>query len=124
MFDNVNFMFSYLNGMKVNCIFLIFNVYEGYQMIFRGSKGIIEMGIDEGWIYFEFFNKKEKGMVDGVFGVIFNCVKEDKYVICFEYKIEGWGGIYYVFQEFYECICDNCEFVFNVRIGVIIVKCV
>ncbi len=123
-FDNVNSMFSYPNGMKVNCISLTSNAHEGYQMIFRGSKGTIEMGIDEGWIYFEPLNKKEKGMVDGVSGATLNRAKEDKYAIRFEHKTEGWGGTHYAFQEFYECIRDNREPVSNVRTGATTAKCV
>ena len=125
-FDNVNSVFSYPNGMKVNCISLTSNAHEGYLMEFRGSKGTIRMGVDQGWVYFEPLNTKEKdlGVVDGVSGATLNRAKEDKYAINFEHKQEGWGGTHYAFQEFYECIRDNRTPVSNVKTGAATTKCV
>lgn len=123
-FDNVNSLFSYPNGMKVNCISLTSNAHEGYLMKFKGSKGTIELSIDKGWIYFEPLNKKEKGMVDGVSGATLNRAKEDKYAINFEHQQDGWGGTHYALQEFYECIRDKRVPKSSVQTGATTAKCV
>lgn len=123
-FDNVNSIFTYPNGMKLNCISLTSNAHEGYMVKFKGSKGTIELSIDKGWIYFEPLNKKEKGMVDGVSGATLNRAEEDRYAINFEHEKENWDGTHYAFQEFYECIRDNRKPVSNVKTGATTAKAV
>ena len=116
-FDNVNTLYEYPGGMKVNCISLTSNSHEGYLFKFKGSKGTIELEIDKGWVYFEPLNAKELGSVDGVSGATLSRKKEDRYPISFEMEHPGWEGTHYALLDFYECIQTGRAPVSNVRTG-------
>ncbi len=104
-FDNVNTLLEYPNGMKVNCISLTANAHEGYQFKFKGSKGTIELKIDQGWLYYETLNKKELGTVDGVSGATLKKMNsEERYPIEAENEKERWEGTHYAFMDFYNSI--------------------
>lgn len=117
-FDNVNTLFKYPNGMKVNGISLTANAHEGYQFKFKGSKGTIELKVDEGWIYYESLNKKELGTVDGVSGATLKKFQSTEgYPIPFESEKENWEGTHYAFMDFYNCILTGKEPISNVNTG-------
>ncbi len=116
-FDNVNALYKYPNGMKVNAISLTANAHEGYQFQFRGSKGTIELKIDEGWVYYEPLNKKELGTVDGVSGATMKNAGNEGYPIKFEHEHQEWEGTHYALMDFYNCILNGEVPVSNVKTG-------
>ncbi|MCB0548293.1 MAG: Gfo/Idh/MocA family oxidoreductase [Phaeodactylibacter sp.] len=117
-FDNVNTLFEYPNGMKVNCISLTANAHEGYLFKFKGSKGTIELKVDEGRVYLEELNEKEKGNVDGVSGATLAARKKGEgYPIKAEQEREGWEGTHYAFQDFYDCVQTGRTPASNVHTG-------
>lgn len=117
-FDNVNTLLQYPGGMKVNCISLTANAYNGYLFEFRGSKGTIRLGIDKGWFYWERPNSKEMGTVDGVSGATMEMIEQGKGIaLSAEGSKEGWEGTHYALQEFYDCVCNKKTPVSNVNTG-------
>ena len=117
-FDNVNTLLEYPDGMKVNCISLTANAHEGYQFKFKGSKGTIELKVDEGWLYYESLNEKELGMVDGVSGATLQMHEsKEGYPIEVERENEDWEGTHYAFMDFYHSILSGKEPVSNVKTG-------
>lgn len=117
-FDNVNTLLEYPNGMKVNCISLTSNAHEGYQFKFKGSKGTIELKVDQGWLYYESLNQKELGTVDGVSGATLKKFgSAEGYPIQVEEENKDWEGTHYAFMDFYNCIVSKKEPVSNVKTG-------
>ncbi len=117
-FDNVNTLLEYPNGMKVNCISLTANAHEGYLFKFKGSKATIELKVDEGRVYLEPLNEKEKGMVDGVSGATMASRSGNEgYPIDAEKEKEDWEGTHYAFMDFYDAIQTGKTPVSNVRTG-------
>lgn len=107
-FDNVNTIFEYPGGMKVNCIALTSNSREGYIMKFRGSKGSIELNIDEGWIYSEQVAEKELGEVDGVSGATIQLLKEGQGIpIHVDEERPGLDNTGYALEAFYRSLIDR-----------------
>lgn len=117
-FDNVNTLLQYPNGMKVNCISLTANAHEGFLFKFKGSKGTIELGVNDGRVYFERLNEKEKGTVDGVSGATMAAMdKGEGRPIEVKQENEDWEGTHYALTEFYESVRDNKMPVSNVFTG-------
>jgi predicted dehydrogenase len=117
-FDNVNSLFRYPNGMKVNCISLTANAHNDYLMEFRGSKGTIRLGIDKAWFYWERPNSKLMGTVDGVSGATLKLIEENQGMeLHGDNAKEDWEGTHYALQEFYECVRDNNKPVSNIHTG-------
>lgn len=109
-FDNVNTLFEYPNGFKVNCVSLTANAHEGYYMKFRGSKGTIAMDMNDAWIYNEVSPKeKEKWKeVDGVSGATEVKWRRGEAVkIEPEVQREGWFNTRYALDEFHNCIMNG-----------------
>ena len=117
-FDNVNTLLQYPNGMKVNCVALTANAYNGYEIEFRGSKGTISLGIDKASIFWEKPDEVVTGTVDGVTGATMKSIelREGNEIGSSQYK-EGWEGSHYALQEFYDCIRDNATPISNVATG-------
>jgi predicted dehydrogenase len=109
-FDNVNTLFEYPNGFKLNCVSLTANAHEGYYMKFRGSKGTIAMDMERAWIYNE-VTPKEKDRwkeVDGVSGateVKWN--RGEAVEIKPDVQQEGWFNTRYALDAFYDCIMND-----------------
>ncbi|MEM8528527.1 MAG: Gfo/Idh/MocA family oxidoreductase [Bacteroidota bacterium] len=107
-FDNVNTIFEYPNGCKMNCISLTANSYEGYLIKFKGSKGTIKMNMNEAWIYSEEKEEKELKEIDGVSGATALTWSQGEGV-----KIEpkadksGWFNTRYALQAFYDNMMDD-----------------
>jgi predicted dehydrogenase len=117
-FDNVNSLFEYPGGMKVNCVALTANAYGGYLMQFKGSKGAIELGINKATFYWETLNEKEKGLVDGVSGATAALAEKGEGLeILADDTAEGWEGTHYALREFYNCVRDGRQPVSNVHTG-------
>ena len=117
-FDNVNTLLEYPNGMKVNCISLTANAHEGFLFKFKGSKATIELKINEGRIFFERLNKKERGTVDGVSGATMaNSDGNEGYPIEVDQEHEGWEGTHYAFMDFYDAIQTGKTPISNVHTG-------
>ncbi|MCO6491827.1 MAG: Gfo/Idh/MocA family oxidoreductase [Phaeodactylibacter sp.] len=107
-FDNVNTIFEYPSGMKVNCIALTSNSREGYIMKFKGSKGSIELDIDHGWIYSEKVTDRELGEVDGVSGATVQLLKEGQGVpIAVPEEKQGRNNTGYALEAFHRSLLDN-----------------
>lgn len=117
-FDNVNTIIQYPNGMKVNCISLTANAYNGYLMEFRGSKGTIRLGIDKAWFYWERPNGKVMGTVDGVSGATMRMIEANEGLeIKADEAVEDWEGTHYALKEFYECVSNGSRPVSNIYTG-------
>ncbi|MCB0582532.1 MAG: hypothetical protein KDD10_24855, partial [Phaeodactylibacter sp.] len=107
-FDNVNTIFEYPSGMKVNCIALTSNSREGYIMKFKGSKGTIELDIEKGWIYSEKVTDRELGEVDGVSGATVRLLKEGQGVpIAVPGEKEGMNNTGYALEAFHQSLLEN-----------------
>lgn len=107
-FDNVNTIFEYPSGMKVNCIALTSNSREGYIMKFKGSKGTIELDIEKGWIYSEKVSGRELGEVDGVSGATVRLLREGRGVpIAVPEEKEGMNNTGYALEAFHQSLLDN-----------------
>ena len=117
-FDNVNSILEYPGGMKVNCVALTANAFEGYQFKFKGSKGTIVMGVNDATFYFERPNAKEMGVVDGVSGSTIPVDSDNEGLpITPDEGVEGWEGTHYAIQDFYEAIVNGKELVSDVHTG-------
>jgi predicted dehydrogenase len=119
-FDNVNSILEYPNGMKVNCICLTANAHEGYQFVFKGSKGTIELGVNDATFYWERPNAKEMGTVDGVSGSTIPTAESGeslKITADEDLVVEGWEGTHYAVQDFYNGIVNGQELVSDVYTG-------
>ncbi|MEL6941788.1 MAG: Gfo/Idh/MocA family oxidoreductase [Bacteroidota bacterium] len=98
-FDNVNTIFDYPNGCKVNCISLTANSHEGYLIKFKGSKGTIKMNMEEAWIYSEVKKEKELKEIDGVSGATAMTWSQGEGVkIVPKINKEGWFNTRYALQ--------------------------
>ena len=107
-FDNVNTIFDYSSGFKMNCISLTANSHEGYLIKFKGNKGTIKMNMEEAWIYSE--EKKETALkdIDGVTGATaLSWSKGEGVKIQPEKNLEGWFNTQYALQAFYDSLMDN-----------------
>lgn len=119
-FDNVNSTLEYANGMKVNCVCLTANAFEGYQLKFKGSKGTIVMGVDDATFYWERPNARELGTVDGVSGSTIPVGDDGESLPITADEgsaVEGWEGTHYAVQDFYDGIVNGKKIVSDVFTG-------
>lgn len=124
-FDNVNTIFKYPGGMKVNLISLTANGRNDFMIEFRGSKGTIQMDYTNAKIFWEPLNDKTKGTVDGVSGATMqvNDSGEGSPIWVGGLK-DGWDGSHYALEEFYNCIIDGGTPISNVYTGAKTAICV
>ena len=123
-FDNVNSMFEYENGMKVNCISLTANAYEGYLMEFKGSKGTISLTMDEARLYGE-GGGAALGQVDGVSSATMSADKaKDGIKIWAPEEKEGFNNTMYALDHFYNAVRDKTLPYSNVYNGATTAICV
>jgi len=107
-FDNVNTIFEYPEGLKVNCISLTANAHEGYLIKFKGSKGTIKMNMNEAWIYSEVKKEKELKEIDGVSGATAMTWSQGEGVkIEPKTDKEDWFNTRYALQAFYDSLMDD-----------------
>ncbi len=102
-FDNVNTLFEYPNGMKVNCVSLTANAHEGYAIKFKGSKGTIVLDMHKATLYPEALNEKEKGVVDGVSGATMNLGEKEGIELPANNE-KGYSNTRYALMAFNESI--------------------
>ena len=115
-YDNVNTLFAYPDGMKVNCISLTANAHEGYMIKFKGSRGTIALDMHQARLYTEELNPREKGMVDGVSGATMK-MDEDKGLEIKPPEDKGWSNTRYALEEFYGNIMEKRQPTSNVITG-------
>jgi predicted dehydrogenase len=117
-FDNVNLLYHYPNGMKVNAVSLTSSAYEGYKMVFKGSKGSLDLDMYNAIIYPEDSYLKELGEVDGVSGATLNYDEDGKGIPISAYSVHpDWTNTDFALQSFYESIVENKEPFSNVYNG-------
>jgi predicted dehydrogenase len=116
--DNVNVVLDYPGGMTVNAVCLTANAHDGYLMEFRGSRGTIEVRIDEARLYAERPNERETGIVDGVSGATRTAFSRGEGVAIVAQGSEpGWEGTHYALASFRRSILDGTEPSSSVRTG-------
>lgn len=105
-FDNINTLFRYPSGMKVNCIALTTNSHQGYQVVFKGKKGTIEMDMTNAYWYSESRDEAELTMVDGVSGATATSLAKGEAVqIWARDEHEDWDNTRHALEHFY----DRCQ---------------
>ncbi|MEM0992964.1 MAG: Gfo/Idh/MocA family oxidoreductase [Bacteroidota bacterium] len=107
-YDNVNTIFDYPSGFKLNCISLTANAYDGYLIAFKGSKGTIKMNMNNAWIYSEVKEEKELKDIDGVTGATALSWSQGKGVkVKVENEEKDWFNTKYALQAFYDSLMDQ-----------------
>jgi predicted dehydrogenase len=97
-FDNVNTLLEYPEGMKVNCVALTANAFEGYLLRFKGSKGTIVLDMVNAWAYLEEPNAKEIGTMDGVSGATLAALSKEGIKIDPESDHPEWSNTRFALQ--------------------------
>lgn len=106
-FDNVNTILEYPEGMKVNCVALTANAYEGYLFRFKGSKGTIVLDMENAWAYLEEPNAKELGTMDGVSGATLTALAKEGIKIEHDSDHPEWSNTRFALQDFIESIYED-----------------
>jgi predicted dehydrogenase len=102
-FDNVQVVLRYKEGMIGNFGATCGNAHEGYIFKIKGTKGTVELKVNDGFYYPEAKTKKELETVDGVTGATkIEWTKEGGIAILKE--LSPKDGTWYALKEFYECI--------------------
>lgn len=102
-FDNVQVVLRYKQGMIGNFGATCSNAHEGYIFKIKGTKGTVELKVNDGFYYPEATTKKELETVDGVTGATkIEWTKEGGIPILKEKA--GKDGTWYALKEFYDCI--------------------
>lgn len=122
-YDNVQTILRYKkDGMIGNFGATCANAKDGYLFKLKGTKGTIELLMDEGIFYPEAQTKKELETVDGVTGASkIEWNKEGGVPIL---KEKTKDGSWYAFHEFHKCIVTNSNPVSNVITGARTACCV
>jgi predicted dehydrogenase len=101
-FDNVQVVLRYSEGMIGNFGATCSNAREGYIFKIKGTKGTVELTVNEGFYFPESKTRKELETVDGVTGATkIEWTKEGGIPIL---KEKSRDGTWYALKEFYECI--------------------
>lgn len=101
-FDNVQVMLRYNEGMIGNFGATCSNAREGYIFKIKGTKGTVELTVNEGFYFPESKTKKELETVDGVTGATkIEWTKEGGIPVL---KVKSKDGTWYALKEFYDCI--------------------
>ncbi len=102
-FDNVQVVLRYKEGMIGNFGATCSNAHEGYVFKIKGTKGTVELKVNDGFYYPEAKTKKELETVDGVTGATkIEWTKEGGIPILNEKSTKD--GTWYALKEFYDCI--------------------
>ncbi|HEV8079714.1 MAG TPA: Gfo/Idh/MocA family oxidoreductase [Chitinophagaceae bacterium] len=102
-FDNVQVVLRYKEGMIGNFGATCSNSHEGYIFRIKGTKGAVELKVNDGFYYPEPKTKKELETVDGVTGATkIEWTKEGGIPILKEKSAKD--GTWYALKEFYDCI--------------------
>lgn len=115
-FDNVQALLRYnKEGMIGNFGATCGNAKDGYIFRLKGTKGTIELLMDEGIFFPEPATKKELETVDGVAGATKLEWNKNGGIPIIKEKLKD--GSWYALQEFYKSISENTEPVSNVVTG-------
>lgn len=122
-FDNVQTILRYnKEGMIGNFGATCGNEKDGYLFKLKGTKGTIQLLVDDGIFFPEKQTKKELETVDGVTGATkIEWTKEGGIPILNE---KSKDGSWYALQEFYKTITENSKPVSNVITGATTAFCV
>lgn len=102
-FDNVQVLLRYKEGMIGNFGATLGNEREGYIFKIKGTKGTVELKVNDGFYYPEPKTKKELTIVDGVTGATkIEWTKEGGIPVLKEKSAKD--GTWYALKEFYDCI--------------------
>ncbi len=102
-FDNVQLLLRYKEGMIGNFGSTLGNSREGYIFKIKGTKGTVELKVNDGFYYPEPKTKKELTIVDGVTGATkIEWTKEGGIPVLKEKSAKD--GTWYALKEFYDCI--------------------
>jgi len=101
-FDNVQVVLRYSEGMIGNFGATCGNSREGYIFKIKGTKGTVELTVNEGFYFPESKTRKELETVDGVTGATkIEWTKEGGIPVL---KEKSKDGTWYALKEFYDCI--------------------
>lgn len=115
-FDNVQAVLRYnKDGMIGNFGATCGNAKDGYIFKLKGTKGTIELLMNDGVFYPEATTKKELEVVDGVAGSTKIVWNKDGGIPIMKEKLKD--GSWYALQEFYKSITENIKPVSNVITG-------
>lgn len=102
-FDNVQVMLRYKEGMIGNFGASLSNAREGYILKIKGSKGTVELKVNDGFYFPEKSTLRELETVDGVTGATkIDWTKGGGIPILKERSAKE--GTWYALNEFYDCI--------------------
>lgn len=102
-FDNVQVLLRYQEGMIGNFGATCSNEREGYIFKIKGTKGTVELKVNDGFFYPESKTKRQLETVDGVTGATkIEWTKEGGIPILKEKSTKD--GTWYALKEFYDCI--------------------
>ncbi len=102
-FDNVQIVLRYNEGMIGNFGATCGNAREGYIFKIKGTKGTVELKVNDGFYFPEAKRRKELETVDGVTGATkIEWTKEGGIAILKERSAKE--GTWYSLKEFYDCI--------------------
>lgn len=115
-YDNVQVMLRYKKSNMIgNFGATCANAREGYILKIKGSKGTIELLINEGKYYPEAEMKRQLETIDGVTGATkIEWKKGGGSSIMSE---PGKDGTWYAFQDFYRCVTENKVPLCNAIVG-------
>jgi predicted dehydrogenase len=122
-YDNVQAVLRYnKDGMIGNFGATCGNAREGYIFKIKGTKGTIELLINDGVFYPEAETKKQLQTVDGVTGATKIDWNNDGGIKILKEKSKD--GSWYALQEFYKAITEKIQPVSNVKTGARTACCV
>jgi len=105
-FDNIQVLLRYKEGMIGNFGATLGNEREGYIFKIKGTKGTVELKVNDGYFYPENKTRKTLETVDGVTGATkIEWTKEGGIPILKEKSKKD--GTWYALKEFYECILNK-----------------
>ncbi|MEP7258249.1 MAG: Gfo/Idh/MocA family oxidoreductase [Flavitalea sp.] len=122
-YDNVQIMLRYQKeGIVGNFGSTISNEREGFIFKIKGSKGTVELLLDQGLYYPEQETKKQLETVDGVAGATKIEWKKDGGIAILDEKTKE--GTWFAFKDFHHCIAEKkraqCDVVAGAKAAIVV----
>jgi predicted dehydrogenase len=113
-FDNIHLLYEYPGGVKASFTCLTSNAQGDYQIKIHGDKGTILVDYTKAWIYYEKWNQKETGEVDGVSGATVNPMMQGKGAAI---HVEHHDPSKQALIDFRDSVMDNKTPLSNIQTG-------
>lgn len=120
-FDNAHILAEYPSGMDASFTCTTTNGHEDYQIKILGSKATVILDYTHGEIYAENFDKKQKGIVDGVSGATLKAWKQGEGA---PINAPGNDPTIDALRQFYDSVVQGASVISDIKTGATTSKCV